>query len=166
MNSMRFKAGQAGAAWRMPADLIRLAEVCEGARLTIIQAEVARLVACRYTYTQIGAVLSLPYPVARDVALRAEERIRQNQSWVRGALAREIAATITCFRNTFNPKPRAAVFRRIAGGYDTDPVRFRSRLTGEAVDDFLEEPGRLLRTLPLLLLGRSESRSAHDSAVC
>lgn len=145
---------------------MELARLCEGVRLTLIQAEVARLAACRYTYAQMAATLSIPYAVARDVALRAEERIRQNQSWVRGALSREISGTLDCFRNTFNPSPRAAVFRRIAGGYDTDPVRFRSRLTGEAVEDFLEEPGRLLRTLPLLLKIRSAGRSASTGAAC
>jgi hypothetical protein len=160
MNGTRFTARQAGPEWRTPKDLTLLARLCEGSRLTAIQAEVVRLATSRYTYAEIASCLSIRYEVARDVALRAEARIRQNQSWVYGALAREIQTTLSCFRNTRNLNPRPAVFRKVAGGYDTDPVRFCSRLYGEAVEDFIAEPGRLLKTLPLLLEGRYVSRSA------
>lgn len=159
MRRTRFVASQAGREWRIPKDLTELAKVCEGSRLTPDQAEVVRLAAMPYTYAEIAAYLSMSYTRARDVALRAERRIRANQSWVYDALTREIVGTLASFRNTFDPNPRAAVFRKIAGGYDTDPVRFRSRLTGECPEDFIEEPGRLLRTLPILLKDRSAGRS-------
>lgn len=160
MSADRFKAAQAGREWRTPRDLTLLAKLCEGSGLSGIQAEVVRLSFSRHDAEQISMAIGRSVQDARYLAGRAEARLKRSQSWIYGALARDLREVLSCLKNTFNPNPRVSVFRKIAGGYDSDPVRFRSRLFGEAVEDLIHEEGRLLRTLPHLLKSRCEGAEA------
>jgi hypothetical protein len=154
MGAARFKAEHAGDSWLTPVDCRELAKLCEGAGLSCIQAEVVRLTTAKHDPASIALFLDLSEERAQGVAAQAEWRIRRSQSWIHRALRHELKLVLECLRNTFNPCPRTAVFRKIAGGYDTDPVRFRSRLHGEAPEDLIDEEGYVLRSLPRLLVGR------------
>lgn len=154
MQGARFKAEEAGQQWR---DLSDLAKLCEGAGLTTLQAEVARLTALRCDTEETAARLSLPRSQVVGIAASTERRLLRSQSWLFGALYQEIRAWHECRRNV-NPKPRVAIFAKRPGGYDR--VTLTARPHGEAPEDLTLERGRLLRTLPRLLEIRREDAAA------
>jgi hypothetical protein len=150
MQGVRFKADHAGDEWQDQTDLAKL---CEGAGLTVLQAEVVRLTAMKCDTDQTAAHLDLPRSQVRAIAASSENRLKKSQSWLRGALYREIRTWHECRRNK-NCKPRPDIFRKVPGGYDR--AAFSARPHGEAPEDLIEERDRLLRTLPRLLEGRRE----------
>lgn len=154
MHGTRFKVDQAGEQWR---ELSDLAKLCEGAGLTTLQAEVVRLTALQCDTAAAAEHLSLPRSQVRSIAASSEHRLKKSQSWLFGALYREIRGWHECRRN-LNPSPRVTIFAKRPGGYDA--VRLTARPHGEAPEDLTEERGRLLRTLPRLLATRREDAAA------
>ena len=151
MRGVRFVAEPLARSWLDPVDCRELAKLCQGAGLTQIQAEVVRLTTARRTTLEIAEALGLTEYKARGVAAQAEWRIRRSQSWIVHELLRDLKAMLECHRNTFHPKPQAPIIRKVPGGYDTVRLRAKPLLA----HDLLDEEGRLLRSLPHLLEGRT-----------
>lgn len=105
-----------------------------------------------YTYREIARSLSLPYPKARGVAFRAEEKVKDRYPWLIHRMRAEIMEVLSCLRNVHDTRPaRVLVYRERSFGYEREPVTLRPRPEGEVPEDLIDEPGRLLRSLPRLL---------------
>ncbi len=60
--------------------------------------------------------------------------------------------TLSCLRNVHDTRKACVlVYRERSFGYDKEPVTLRPRPEGEVPEDLMDEPGRLLRSLPALL---------------
>ena len=169
---MRFLVAEAGPPWR---DWPAFGECCEAARLSVVQAEAARLAACFLSYREIGEALEwlLGYPLgARHTCTKVMEAERKLKRTLPHLVARQrrearallLAARNVSFDDAGNPVPRGgtqvAIYRERFGIHDRDPVRFASRLIGECVEDLTEAPCRFLRDLPSLLEREGESRAS------
>lgn len=130
-----------------------LAQACEHAALTAIQAEAARLAAGRASYRAIAEILSLPYQAARSATLKAETKLRRAHPHLVREQRRALRDLFDCLRNV-TPRCHARnplIYAPIPGGYDRRPVSLRPRAEGELPEDLLFEPLRFLRELPKLL---------------
>ena len=151
---MRFVAEQASTHWR-GSEL--LAALCEGAGLTLEQAEAARLVAggCRLDALPVALSAVLGEWVsgrqARRKAWEAGVRIRRSRPDLAGRHREQAVELLACMRNAWPSHPPVQVYAEKWGIHDRDPVRLRSRLDGEHPDDLVRHPLRFLRDLNRLL---------------
>jgi DNA-binding CsgD family transcriptional regulator len=142
-----------------------LAQACEHADLTPIQAEAARLASGGATFRAISETLALSYRTARDVALKAERKLRRALPDARRLQRQNALFIFQCLRNG-TPRLHArnpAIYPPIPGGYDRRPVSLRPRPEGELPEDLTDRPLRFLRDLPTLL--KELQDTAAQSAV-
>jgi hypothetical protein len=127
---------------------------CEHAELTCTQAEAARLCAQGLTYSQIAAHLSLRYRAALRTARAASRRLRACHGHLLRFYYREsLPEVLACLRNARDCRPPGvAVYgERPGGGYDSQPVSFRSVPLGGRAEDHRLSSDQFLRVLPRLL---------------
>lgn len=150
---MRFIARERGPHWTNEA----LADACEVARLSVEQAEAARLTADHLSYSEIALVLSslsgrrVGVQAARAKAHSAEARLRAAHPALVALHHRRAREILRAIRNVRPAKVGILVYRGRLGTHDKEPVRFTSRLLGECPEDITREPGRFLKDLPALL---------------
>ena len=162
---MRFLLAEAGPSWQ---DWPAFGECCEAARLSVVQAEAARLASCFLSYREIGEGLEwlLGYPLgvrhAREMTLGAEKRLKRCLPHLVAIQHREMRDILMAVRNVKGHSPRIAIYRERFGVHDKEPVRFASRLVGECIEDLAEEPMRFLRDLPSLLTRVEASRASGN----
>jgi len=122
------------------------------ARLTRVQADVAKLAARKYTYGEIAGCLGLSYTACRNAARKAEGKLIEAHPWLISRLTREIKVLLDCMRNVRDTRPaRVLLYRERSFGWERDPVTLRPRPEGECPEDLATEPGRILASLPALL---------------
>jgi hypothetical protein len=161
---MRFILADAGPVWH---GWEAFGECCEAARLSVLQAEAARLAACFLSYQEIGEAMEwlLGYPVGARHActkvLEAERRLKRTLPHLVALQRRDARELLHAVRNVRSKSQGIAIYRERFGVHDRDPVRFASRLVGECVEDLTEKPCRFLRDLPSLLTRVEESRAVR-----
>lgn len=162
---MRFFLAEAGPPWR---DWPAFGECCEAARLSVMQAEAARLAGCFLSYREIGEGMEwlLGYPLgvrhAREMTLGAEKRLKRCLPHLVAIQRREMRDILAAVRNVRSKSQGIAIYRERFGVHDKEPVRFASRLVGECIEDLAEEPCRFLRDLPNLLARAEASRASGN----
>jgi hypothetical protein len=150
---MRFLRSQAGEQWQAHP---LLAELCEAARLSAEQAEAARLASLDLTAAQMRSALSLLIGhriTARSLRAKvrvAEARLRAVSGDLVLIHREETRALLIALGNVRRANPCRHVYRERLGTHDREPVKFASRLYGEAVADLMYAPGRFVRDLPTL----------------
>jgi hypothetical protein len=163
---MRFIRAQAGEPWSSHP---LLAELCEAARLSDIQAEAARLTSLDLTVSEIATSLSnltgrrITARSARAMVRIAEYRLRSVRADLVSIHRRETKALLVALGNVRSASPSRHIYRERLGTHDREPVRLASRLYGEAVADLMFRPGRFIRDLPRLeriLREQDEERAA------
>jgi hypothetical protein len=147
---MLFAADQApthwcGAEW--------LAAVCEGAGLTVLQAEAAKLLVDGCSRERFPPALSvimqerMTRKRAEFQAWQAGILIRRSRPDLAGEHRRQARELLACHRNRTACCPPVLVYPEHWGVVDREPVRLKSRLEGEHPDDLVRHPLRFLRDL-------------------
>jgi hypothetical protein len=159
---MRFVADQAPPHWRGSE---WLAAVCEGAGLTLEQAEAAHLVVAGCPWARLAGALSqvmgerMGARRARRRAWQAGVELRRYRADLHAEHWAEARDLLSCLRNTTPCRPPLQVYAEKWGVIDRDAVRFRSRLDGEHPEDLARHPLRFLRDL-----GRLRKRLAERAS--
>lgn len=126
----------------------QLAQACEHAGLTRVQAEAARLAGAGATYRAIAVALSLRYPQARRTTIHASRKLQAAHPRHVRAQERFLRDVYWCLRNRAgggHPKSMAIYAPRSGGGYESEPVRLTARRMGELPEDLMGCPLRFLR---------------------
>jgi hypothetical protein len=154
MTAMSFRAAAAGIHWQ---GLELLAGICERAGLSVDRAEAARLVAGGCPMERLAPALSealgewVSGRQARRKAWEAGVRIRRSRPDLARCHREQAVEMLGCMRNVVPANPPVCIYPEQWGTVGRDPVRFRSRLLGEAPEDLVRHPLRFLRDLPRLL---------------
>jgi hypothetical protein len=128
------------------------AQACDHARLTVTQADAARLAARGLTYREIAAELGVSCLAARRATLSASQKLREAHAHLIDRDRRFLRQLFQCLRNVRARPGDPKIYAPLpSGGYDSQPLTLRSRAEGESVDDLLLCPVRFLRELPRLL---------------
>jgi hypothetical protein len=149
---MTFRASEASLNWHGNE---RLASACEHAGLSPLHAVDARLVAAGCRLEAISAEIGLGYREARKRVREAAKRLRQARPDLAAQHRREARELLACVRNIRPAQPAVAIYRERWWGHDAEPIRFVSRLDGQAPEDLTRSPWRFLRDLPRLLESRA-----------
>ncbi len=123
-----------------------LAQACEHAALTVVQAEAARLAGSRWGYRAIATSLNLPYPKARGATRAAARKLAAANAHLVAAQRRELVEVLHCLRNRRSCRNAGiAVYAPMPeGGWEAAPVRIVGRADGELPEDLLDDPLRFL----------------------